>query len=125
MPAQKLDKHSLKILNMEPTGITTNNSHQQLMSDSDSVDVSVPNNNAPIVTLRDISVRQWMTVSILCFVNLINYMDRFTIAGRFTFIYCFNYFLSCYMQHVAFFTCDRLSGFQIVVLELPDLLLQC
>lgn len=90
MPAQKLDKHSLKILNMEPTGITTNNSHQQLMSDSDSADVCAPDKSRNLaVSLRDISLRQWLTVSILCFVNLINYMDRFTIAGELIFIYDF------------------------------------
>lgn len=26
----------------------------------------------------------WITVSVLCFVNLINYMDRFTIAGMYS-----------------------------------------
>jgi hypothetical protein len=26
--------------------------------------------------------RQLLTVSVLCFVNLINYMDRFTLAGK-------------------------------------------
>jgi len=30
-----------------------------------------------------ISKRQIITVAILCFVNLINYMDRFTIAGMY------------------------------------------
>lgn len=25
---------------------------------------------------------QWFTVAVLCFINLINYMDRFTIAGE-------------------------------------------
>ena len=29
-----------------------------------------------------ISTGQWITVIILCYVNLINYMDRFTIAGK-------------------------------------------
>jgi len=35
-----------------------------------------------------ISKRQIITVAILCFVNLINYMDRFTIAGILTDIQC-------------------------------------
>lgn len=30
---------------------------------------------------RSITKREWITVIILCFVNLINYMDRTTIAG--------------------------------------------
>lgn len=83
MPAQKLDKHSLKILNMEPSGITTNNSHQQLMSDSDSAEVYSGKETKNTQTLRDIPMRQWLTVVVLCYVNLINYMDRFTIAGKF------------------------------------------
>ncbi|XP_026669694.1 protein spinster isoform X2 [Ceratina calcarata] len=31
--------------------------------------------------LRSISRSDWVTVIVLCFVNLINYMDRFTVAG--------------------------------------------
>lgn len=33
--------------------------------------------------IRSVSVSDWLTVGILCFVNLINYMDRFTVAGKF------------------------------------------
>lgn len=29
-----------------------------------------------------VSTSQWFTVGVLCFINLINYMDRFTIAGK-------------------------------------------
>lgn len=32
-------------------------------------------------TERVITAREWATVLVLCFVNLINYMDRTTIAG--------------------------------------------
>lgn len=32
--------------------------------------------------LRSIAYSEWFTVIVLCFVNLINYMDRFTIAGE-------------------------------------------
>lgn len=35
--------------------------------------------------LRMISRIDWITVGVLCFVNLINYMDRFTIAGMYLF----------------------------------------
>lgn len=31
--------------------------------------------------MRMISRIDWITVGVLCFVNLINYMDRFTVAG--------------------------------------------
>lgn len=36
--------------------------------------------------MRTISRRDWITVGVLCFVNLINYMDRFTVAGTYYFI---------------------------------------
>ena len=39
---------------------------------------------------RVVSAGEWITVLVLCFVNLINYMDRLTIAGKFNlFIYLF------------------------------------
>lgn len=68
-------------------------SSQQLMppSDSDSVEdgdrevgggISPTTNCAP-GSMRRITGSQWFTVGVLCFVNLINYMDRFTIAGKF------------------------------------------
>lgn len=34
--------------------------------------------------IRSVSKRDWATVGVLCFVNLINYMDRFTVAGMLT-----------------------------------------
>lgn len=63
-------------------------SSQRLMPpwDSDSVEEgdrlgggAAPANTG---TVRCISRSQWFTVAVLCFVNLINYMDRFTIAGK-------------------------------------------
>lgn len=95
MPAQNLvDRHSLKILNMEPTNIPSNNSHQELMSGGDECDSlrTVPSltSVADIAGNRtrrccySISVGEWLTIIILCYVNLINYMDRFTIAGKAT-----------------------------------------
>ncbi|XP_061397205.1 protein spinster [Musca vetustissima] len=66
-------------------------SSQQLMppSDSDSVDDTERQrqrqNSATIDCApgarRCVTRSQWFTVGVLCFVNLINYMDRFTIAG--------------------------------------------
>lgn len=95
MPAQNLvDRHSLKILNMEPTNIPSNNSHQELMPGDDECDSlrTVPSltSVADIAGNRTrrcgnrISVGECLTIIILCYVNLINYMDRFTIAGRVT-----------------------------------------
>lgn len=67
----------------ESTGLESNASHQELMSDSDSVDLANNGQNSKTARapLMDVSSREWVTISILCFVNLINYMDRFTIAG--------------------------------------------
>lgn len=95
MPAQNLvDRHSLKILNMEPTNIPSNNSHQELMSGGDECDslrtvpsltsvADIAGNRTQRCCYR-ISVGEWLTIIILCYVNLINYMDRFTIAGKAT-----------------------------------------
>lgn len=33
-------------------------------------------------TFSTVTSSQWFTVGVLCFINLINYMDRFTIAGK-------------------------------------------
>lgn len=80
MPGQDLEKqanYTLKLLNMEP-GIPQNRSHQQLMSAADGAADESPGGR----TLRDVTFKQWVTVCILCFVNLINYMDRFTLAGE-------------------------------------------
>lgn len=33
-------------------------------------------------TFGSVTSSQWFTVAVLCFINLINYMDRFTIAGK-------------------------------------------
>lgn len=80
MPAQKyVDKYTLKTLNMEPSGIPPNNSQQHLMDTE-----AVPNLN-PIEDPKaraGITFKEWSTVIILCFVNLINYMDRYTVAGK-------------------------------------------
>lgn len=40
---------------------------------------------------QKMTTSQWITVLILCFVNLINYMDRYTIAGTFLFVSFFTH----------------------------------
>jgi hypothetical protein len=35
-----------------------------------------------------VTSKEWFTVAVLCFINLINYMDRFTIAGKVS-LFCF------------------------------------
>lgn len=85
------------------SGFSTTNSSQQLMNaDSDSVTASgsvissIDGDDGVIdVTKRpssqnshqyngiaSITYSEWFAVGVLCFVNLINYMDRFTIAGK-------------------------------------------
>jgi hypothetical protein len=88
MPTQKIpveNKHSLQILQMEPKGLPSNSSNQQLMSGDESDNsVGYSGDTAPPSpqVRRPISRTEWITVAILCFVNLINYMDRFTVAGK-------------------------------------------
>ncbi|EDS31431.1 conserved hypothetical protein [Culex quinquefasciatus] len=79
-----------------PAGkIPATNSQQRLMpADSDSVSSSLDEGDpeAPpgggrleddevtVASTTQVSATAWFTVGVLCFVNLINYMDRFTIA---------------------------------------------
>lgn len=86
-----------------PAGkIPATNSQQRLMpADSDSVSSSLDEADpeAPpgggirrledededavtVASSSQVSTGAWFTVAVLCFVNLINYMDRFTIAGE-------------------------------------------
>lgn len=78
---------------MEPSGrvLPTTESSQQLMVDTESINTA--SQGSPECGdgrstrhydsgLRSVKAREWGTVAVLCFVNLINYMDRFTIAGE-------------------------------------------
>lgn len=74
-----------------PGHIPTTNSSEELMphggASSDSEGGSVETGkvpNIPTVAVRSggISKKELFTVFVLCFVNLINYMDRLTIAGE-------------------------------------------
>lgn len=70
---------------MDQSGITPNTSNQQLVvnSDNDSATALLQEKQARRRdTLRDVTIQEFMTVGILCYVNLINYMDRFTLAGK-------------------------------------------
>lgn len=61
--------------------IPQNNSHQELVRAGDDGETCGK-------TLRSVTVKEWIVVAILCFINLINYMDRFTLAGKCVFL-CF------------------------------------
>ncbi|XP_037077335.1 protein spinster-like isoform X2 [Pollicipes pollicipes] len=73
-------------------GIKPNISQQTLVKNGDVPDVKFASTPSGEVTPtrasstfgRKITIRQGISVAILCFVNLINYMDRFTIAGILT-----------------------------------------
>lgn len=72
------------------SGLPSTHSSQQLMptTDSESVTTSLDDETSRRRSTASggfcgISARNWFTVGVLCFVNLINYMDRFTIAGKF------------------------------------------
>lgn len=83
MPSEKLEKSSKIVMQkfkME-ADIPQNNSQQELVRDSE--EICEQNEK----TLKDVKFREWVAVFVLCFVNLINYMDRFTIAGEFQYVF--------------------------------------
>ncbi|CAG7819619.1 unnamed protein product [Allacma fusca] len=104
-PTQRLvDRHSLRLLKMDKnssasSGLPPNNSNQKLVAE-DYLENSTSNGNGIMHSAssgvlvdsseirinhgsarRKMSKQEILTVGVLCFVNLINYMDRFTIAG--------------------------------------------
>ncbi|XP_013186865.1 protein spinster isoform X1 [Amyelois transitella] len=68
---------------MDESNITPNTSNQQLVlnGDNESATALLEKQSRRRDNLRDVTFLEYMTVGILCFVNLINYMDRFTLAG--------------------------------------------
>lgn len=72
------------------SSIPSTHSSQQLMnSDAESVlteednkSLSRRSRQAESSGFGSVSSKEWFTVGVLCFINLINYMDRFTIAGE-------------------------------------------
>jgi len=86
------------------SGLPSNKSNQKLVnedyldgavsrSSQDSASSSSITKRASIVAdgsshKSKITKTQWLTVIILCYVNLINYMDRFTLAGKYFLLCC-------------------------------------
>ncbi|CAG9102220.1 unnamed protein product [Plutella xylostella] len=69
---------------MDPGGLRENNSNQELVINGDnesSTTLLHGKTTRRRDTLRDVTFTEFMTVAILCYINLINYMDRFTLAG--------------------------------------------
>lgn len=63
------------------------NSEQEISSSSREI-----KNSTNTIESRSINISEWITVLVLCFVNLINYMDRFTIAGNNFYLFSFHFF---------------------------------
>lgn len=104
MPSIQQQPQQPSAVTGNPAGkIPATNSQQRLMpADSDSVSSSLdegdpeappghgrlgPGDDGDEVTVTSsnsssVSATAWFTVAVLCFVNLINYMDRFTIADN-------------------------------------------
>ncbi|XP_015595846.1 protein spinster isoform X2 [Cephus cinctus] len=66
---------------MDDARIPTNVSRQYLMVGAEQETSTRQIKRTPSEEDRIVSYREWATVGVLCFVNLINYMDRFTVAG--------------------------------------------
>ncbi|XP_063917652.1 protein spinster-like isoform X2 [Zophobas morio] len=78
MPSEKFERVLvLKHINKMETDIPQNNSRAELVHSNEESTETSPSER----TIRDVKIREWIMVFILCFVNLINYMDRFTLAG--------------------------------------------
>lgn len=74
MPSEALEKSSkivLKTLNI----MEQNNSQAELVRESE-------DNAENERSWKDVKFIEWVSVGVLCYVNLINYMDRFTVAGN-------------------------------------------
>lgn len=89
MPPHNIqNRNSLKLTEMEEEGLRANLSHQELLQgESTAAVVVVPPAADPSSTSSSsqqsprITKGQIVVVAVLCYVNLINYMDRFTVAG--------------------------------------------
>ncbi|XP_015110235.1 protein spinster isoform X3 [Diachasma alloeum] len=67
---------------MENNGIPSNVSRQHLVVNDEPADnISGDDKGVEVMEDRRVSRKEWVTVVVLCFVNLINYMDRTTIPG--------------------------------------------
>lgn len=75
------------------SNIPSTHSSQQLMNNSDAESVLTEEDVKSLSRrsrqgevqggFQSVSSKEWFTVGVLCFINLINYMDRFTIAGEY------------------------------------------
>lgn len=101
MPSEKFEKVLvLKHINKMEGDITQNNSRAELVRSSEESNETSTQSER---TIKDVKFREWVMVLILCFVNLINYMDRFTLAGNFLSYLFTNLFIkslcNCILSH--------------------------
>lgn len=92
MPTNQYQKVQTTASDMEPPIVASYSSQQLMQPDEDSGTGSLSGDNNDDnkileqqhsrTSLSSITGKQWFTVGVLCFINLINYMDRFTIAGK-------------------------------------------
>lgn len=67
----------------QQTDVPNSTSSHQLIDDDESVNSRQPiQSQISERSLKTITRTEWTTVLILCFINLINYMDRYTMAGK-------------------------------------------
>lgn len=92
----------------EMANIPSTQSSQQLMQHAESVqsvlteeDVKSTRRSRQLESagFGSVSSKEWFTVAVLCFINLINYMDRFTIAGECRYVLTHWVGLSVLHQH--------------------------
>ncbi|XP_026480596.1 protein spinster-like isoform X2 [Ctenocephalides felis] len=75
-------KNSKRKMSVQQGDVPNSTSSHQLIDDDDSVNSRQPiQNEITERNLKTVTRTEWTTVLILCFINLINYMDRYTMAG--------------------------------------------
>lgn len=88
---EELSQEEQKDMAAHVSNIPSTHSSQQLMNadaesvltEEDAKSISRRNRQAEASSgFASVSAKEWFTVGVLCFINLINYMDRFTIAGE-------------------------------------------
>ena len=79
MPAQQLSDRSGKGV----MGLPANSSTAALMKKHDKENGGLEVEFRSGAGAGHVTTRQWITVAVLVYVNLINYMDRLTIAGNY------------------------------------------
>ena len=87
MPAQQLERGREKVAVMKMGGsLPANSSSAALVSSKKTVEgtglLQPEFRPASHAASGHITTKQWITVAVLVYVNLINYMDRLTLAGE-------------------------------------------